>query len=183
MLKVSGSARLSFLFPANRETAYEYYSDMHRLVSHLQYIELISEGPGLEYRMYYNTVELATYHIHVYCDVRMDLLPGDHIIRIVPIENLPPIETQVTLSTTTTRGYYSSEAYFTDEGAETRIDYTLKLQAEPPRPLGMRFMPARIVDSVAQNITTKRLKEIAEGFISSSISAFPAWQAGKDLAH
>lgn len=177
MIKIASSARLSFMFPADRVTAYDYYSDMRRLVSHLKHINLIdidTESP-YEFRLYYNTVELSAYHIHVYADVRLDLVSGHHIIRLSPIENLPAIETNITFNATTTRGYFSSEAYFYDAGDETRIDYTLKLQATPPRPMGMRFMPQRVVDTIAQNITNTRMKEIAEGFIESSISAFPAW--------
>lgn len=180
MINVSGSAHLTFTFPADRITTYNYYSDMTRLVQHLQYIELVRSDPDYQYRMYYNTVELGTYHIHVFCDVRMDLVSGHHIIRIVPVENLPAIETKVTVNSTTIRGYYSSEAYFYDEGDETRVEYTLRLEAKPPRPMGMRFMPQSMVDKVAKNITTRRIREIAENFISSSIGAFPEWLEQKE---
>jgi hypothetical protein len=107
----------------------------------------------------------------------MDVFGEEHTIRLTPIENLPPIKTQVTINSTTDRGHYSSEAHFIEAGDQTRVEYTLSMNARPPRPKGMRFMPGRMVDKIAQNITTHRIKEIAEEFISSSIDAFPLWVA------
>jgi hypothetical protein len=157
-------------------TTFAYYSDMTRLVQHLKYIELVdSEADNEnEFRIYYKTVELGSYHIHVYCDVRMDL-DGGTAIRIVPIENLPLIKSNVTINSTTARGYYASEAHFLPAGEHTRVEYSLSLRANPPRPKGMRFMPGKMVDNIAQNITNHRIKEIADAFIESSIDTFPVW--------
>jgi hypothetical protein len=181
MIKIAAKARFSFMFPADRKTTFEFYSDMTRMVSYLQHIELVNTLPDLQYRLYYNTVELGTYHIHVYCDVRLDALPNYQTIRVVSVENLPPIENEVTINATTTRGFYSSEALFYDEGDQTRVEYTLALQAKPPRPKGMRFMPGKMVDRVANNITNHRMREIAEHFIESSIADFPRWQTERQL--
>ena len=178
MIKIAASARFSFVFPADRVTTYEFYSDINRLVNYLQHIELVESNPDYQYRLYYSTVELGTYHIHVYADVRMDLVPGYHTMRMVPIENLPPIETEVTFNSTKTRGYYSSEAFFHEVDAnQTRVEYLLKMMAKPPRPMGMRFMPGKMVDKIANNITNNRMKEIANYFIESSIADYPRWQA------
>ena len=177
MIKVSGSATLSFLFPADRMTTYDYFSDMHRLVSHLNHIEIVRSDPDRQYRLYYNTIELGSYHIHVYCDVQVELSPERRVLQIIPISNLPDIQDKITLNSTTTRGFYSSEAIFYDEDEQTRIEYSLTMKAKPPRPKGMRFMPQRMVDNVAKNITTRRIREIAEGFITSSLATFPKWQA------
>ena len=172
MLKIAGSANLSFLFPADRITAYKFYSDMERLVSHLKHIEIVDSLPDHQYRLHYHTSELGAYQIHVYCDVRMDTPGGHRSIRIVPLDNLPPIEAKATLNTTTARGYYSSEATFRDEGEQTRIEYKLQLQADLPRPLGMRLMLKSAVNSIARGMTNRRIKEIAEHFIASSVSNF-----------
>ncbi|PID85392.1 MAG: hypothetical protein CSB13_08255 [Chloroflexi bacterium] len=177
MIKISAKARFSFMFPADRNTTFEFYSDMKRLATYLQHIDLIDTQLNNEYRLYYNTVELGTYHIHVYCDVRMEASPANYEIAILSIENLPPIETHVTINATTTRGFYSSEAKFHAEGNETRVEYALAMQAKPPRPKGMRFMPGKMVDKIANNITNHRMREIAEHFIESSIADFSRWQA------
>jgi hypothetical protein len=55
-------------------------------------------------------------------------------------------------------------------GNQTRIDYKLRLQADLPRPLNMRLMPGRAINSIAKTITNRRIQEIASHFISSSIS-------------
>lgn len=180
MIKIAAKARFSFMFPADRETAFEFYSDMTRMADYLKHIELVDNLSDSQHRLYYNTVELGTYHIHVYCDVRMALNRDEHTMLIVPVENLPPIETEVTINATTTRGFYSSETLFHEEGDETRVEYTLALEAKPPRPKGMRFMPSRMVDTIANNITNHRMREIAENFIESSIADFPRWQAERE---
>lgn len=172
MLKIAGSASFSFLFPADRVTAYNYYCDMNRLVSYIKHIDIEFPFSDYEFRLYYHSLELGTTHFHVYCDVRLDCPPGHHIIRIVPIENLPPIESKSTLNSTKARGHYSSEATFHDMGNQTRIDYTLRLQADLPRPLNMRLMPRRAVNNLAKTITNRRIQEIAEHFISTSIAEF-----------
>ncbi|MCA9971918.1 MAG: DUF1997 domain-containing protein [Anaerolineales bacterium] len=179
MIKIASSAKLSFMFPADVDTAVAYYQDFARVVEFLQHIDLApseSVTPD-EYRLCYHTVELGRYHIHVYCDVRVEVDHDEHVIRLLPIQNFPPIKTEVTLNSTTTRGNYSSVGYFyaAGEGA-TRIEYELRMEASPPKPKGMRFVPGRIVDSVAQNITTTRIREIAQGFIENSLQAFPAWR-------
>ena len=178
MIKIAAKARFSFMFPADRKTTFEFYSDMSRMADYLMHIDLVSTQQ--DYRLYYNTVELGTYHIHVYCDVRMDLFPDEYTMFIVPVENLPAIETEVTFNATTTRGLYSSESFFYEEGDETRVEYTLTLEAMPPRPKGMRFMPGKMVDKIANNITNHRMREIDENFIESSIADFPRWQAERE---
>lgn len=179
MIKIASSAKLSFMFPADLNTALTYYRDFPRVVQFLAHIDLVpaeSVTPD-EFRLCYHTVEMGRYHIYVYCDVRVEVDRRENVIRLLPIQNFPPVKTEVTLNATTTRGYYSSEGYFFEAGADaTRIEYTLRLEANPPKPKGMRFVPSRIVDGVAQNITTTRIKEIAQGFIDSSLQAFPAWR-------
>lgn len=182
MIKIAAKARFSFIFPADRKTTFEFYSDMNRMADYLHHIELVDSQSDSEFRLYYNTVELGTYHIHVYCDVRMVSNLDDYSLTIISVENLPPVETEVTINATTTRGFYSSESSFHEEGDVTRVEYTLALQAKPPRPKGMRFMPRKMVDKVANNITNHRMREIAENFIESSIADFPRWQAERELS-
>ncbi|MCZ7668900.1 MAG: DUF1997 domain-containing protein [Chloroflexi bacterium] len=181
MIKIAAKARFSFMFPADIKTAFEFYSDMERMVRYLMHIKIIDSLPECQYRLYYNTIELGTYHIHVYCDVQLQADLNKGCINIVSVENLPPIETEVTFNATTARGYYSSEAVFYDEGDETRVEYTLIMQATPPRPKGMRFMPGKMVNKIATNITNHRMREIAENFIETSIADFPRWQVEKEL--
>lgn len=182
MIKIASTVKLSYMFPADWETAFTYYSSIPRLVEHLQYIDLvpIETLADDEFRLCYHTVELGRYHIHVYCDIRVELDKENHTIRLLPVNNFPSVETNVTINSTSTRGYYSSEGVFTAAGDETRIDYVLQMKANPPRPKGMRLIPGKLVDTVAHNITTNRMKEIAEGFITSSVQAFPEWRDAEE---
>ncbi len=172
MLKIAGSAKLSFLFPADRITAYNYYSDMNRLVGFLKHIELYNAHTDQQFRLRYNTKELGTYHIDIYCDVRLDTPKGNHTIKIVPLDNLPAIKQTANITSTTGRGYYSSEATFRDENGQTRIDYNLKLHANLLRPRSMKLMLQPAINTIAKKMTNHRIKEIAEYFIDQSITEF-----------
>ncbi len=179
MIKIASSVKIAFMFPADRDTAFAYYSDIPRLIGHLKHIDLVptENASDDEFRLWYHTIELGRYHIHVYCDVRVELDPVNRVIFLHPIEGFPPVQTKVTINSTSTRGYYSSEGRFLEAGPDsTRIEYMLQLKATPPRPMGMQFVPGKIVDTVAQNITSNRMKEIAEGFIESSVQGFPLWR-------
>lgn len=178
MLKINGTARLSFTFPADCKTTFIYFSDMHRLVSHLRYIDLVAEYPDQQYRLYYQSSELNAYSIHVLCDVAIDISNKYNSIRVYPVERPEPTENRATMQSTYGLGFYSSEAHFFDVGGDqTRIEYKLTLHADLPRPSSMRLMPHRVVDKIAQGITNKRIREIAEGFITDSIAAFPVWRS------
>lgn len=178
MLKINGSARLSFTFPADRQTTFLYFSDMARLTSHLRYIEIEASFPDNRYRLRYDSSELNAYDIHVVCDVELDATDRYNTIHVRPVEVAAPMEAKATLSATFGQGFYSSEAHFFDvEGDQTRIEYKLSLHADLPRPSSMRLMPGRVVDKIAQGITNKRIREIAEGFITDSIAAFPVWRS------
>lgn len=176
MLKINGSARLSFTFPADCQTTFIYFSNMHRLVSHLRYIALVEEYPDQQYRLLYQSSELNAYDIHVHCDVALDTSDQYNTIRVYPIVLHNQAEPRATMQSTYGQGSYSSEARFFDVGGDqTRIEYTLSLHADLLRPSSMRLMPGRVVDKIAQGITNKRIREIAEGFITDSIAAFPVW--------
>lgn len=178
MLRINGTAKLSFTFPADRQTTFIYFSDMHRLVSHLRYIDLAAEYPGQQYRLLYHSSELNAYDIHVMCDVALDTSDRYNTIRVFPIKGRELIENRATMQSTYGEGFYSSEANFFDvAGDQTRIEYKLSLHADLIRPTSMRLMPLRVVDKIAQGITSKRIREIAEGFITDSIAVFPIWRS------
>jgi hypothetical protein len=179
MIKIASSVKIAFMFPADIDTAFTYYSDIPRMVGHLKHIDLAptESTPNDEFRLWYHTTKLGRSHVHVYCGVRLELDYKNRIIFLQPMEGFPPVQTKVTVNSTTTRGYYSSEGRFLVAGPDsTRIEYTLQLQATPPKPKGMQIVPGRIVDAVAQNITSTRMKEIAESFIDKSVQEFPLWR-------
>lgn len=173
MIEISGSTQFSFVFPADRQTAYEFYSDVNRIISFLPLIQLVSASDHNQYRILFSSVELGAYSIHIFCDVRMELVPGQHLWRLLAADQLPPITSKASLNSTTARGQYRSVCQFKDMGAnETEIDYQLELYAKLLRPKGLRFMPKGVVNKIANNIALKRTQEIAEGFVVNSVRQF-----------
>lgn len=177
VIKVAGSAHRSFIFPSRLPVAYAYFADVGRLLSYLPYICLVrAYGPD-RFRLLYSSTELGVYQIRIFADVQTTLEQEGWILRIRPLNGIPPIQAQADIHSTTTHGYFTSQSVFHDEGDQTRIEYHLQLQAALPTPTALRFMPGAVVDRIAKGITQKHIREIAEGFIERSTDAFPHWLA------
>ena len=177
MIRVAGSARRTFNFPADLPTAFAYYSDVGRILTYLPHIFLVQAHAYDQFRMLYSTLELGVYHIRIFCDLRttLDVARDRWAIHINPLRGVPPVSPKAGLSASIAQGDYSSSSVFHDEGQKTRIDFRMTLQARLPTPLGLRLMPASVVDGIAGNITNARIHEIASGFIQRSMDAFPYW--------
>lgn len=174
MIKLAGSAHHAFYFPAPLAEVYSYYSDLPYIFTYLPYISMISQT-GDQFRMLFSSTELGAYTIRIYCDMRATLDGGRRLIRIVPAEALPPIQPSASFNSTTGRGYFSFQSIFTATGDKTLIEFKLQLQARLPRPGGMKFMMGSMVNSVAKNITDRRMTEIIEGFVEQTAEAYPLW--------
>jgi hypothetical protein len=174
VIKVSGSSSRSFTFPGELPLAYAFYGDVARLLNYLPHIYMVrAYGPD-RFRLLYNTTELGTYHIRIFADVQTTLDTG-WVIRVHPLEGFAPVEAQAGINSSTAQGYFSSQSVFQDEGDYTRIEYSLQLQANLPTPTAFRFMPGMMVNRIARSITSIRIREITEGFVERSVSAFPYW--------
>jgi hypothetical protein len=173
-IKIAGLARRSFLFPAELPMTYAYYGDVGRLLNFLPHICLVRDYGPDRFRLLYNTTELGTYHVRIFADVQTTLDKG-WVLRVHHLDGLSPVKTQAGVNSTTAQGYFSSRSVFRDEGDRTRIEYSLRLQAMLPTPLGLRLMPGMMINSIAKSITRTRIREIAEGFIERSVAAFPHW--------
>ncbi len=141
----------------------------------LPHISLIGQLGAEQYRMVYSTVELGIYRVRMVCDIQVMLDEANGILRIAPLQDAPPVKSEITFNSLTAPGYYHSESVFhtTDEDEQaTRIDYQLQLDANLPIPYGARFMPAGVLNSIARNITNWRIHEIAQGFIARSIEDY-----------
>ena len=177
MIKVAGTARRTFNFPADLPTAFAYYSDVGRILTYLPHIVLVQAYAVDQFRMLYSTFELGVYHIRIFCDLctTLDVSRDRRAIHINPLRNATPVPPKASLSASVAQGYHSSSSVFHDDGNKTRIDFSMTLQTKLPTPLGLRLMPASVVDGVARNITNARIHEITNGFILRSIDAFPYW--------
>jgi hypothetical protein len=176
MIEVLGSAKCVFTFPADLPIAYAYYGDVGRVLTYLPHIVLVrAYGPD-RFRLRYNSTELGYYHIRVFADVQTTLEEG-WVIRVHPLDGIPPAEAEAGMTSTTAHGCFQSRSVFYDQGDETRIEYELELRASLPKPLGLRFMPDMMVDRIARSITKMRIRDITEGFVERTLSAFPHWLA------
>jgi hypothetical protein len=99
------------------------------------------------------------------------------MLLIEPLPSTSPVSPDSTLNTTTGYGFYSSQSLFRAAEGCTEIDYSLNFQAHLPRPRGLRMMPGRIVNRIAQSISDGRVEEIASGFMRNATAAFPEWLA------
>jgi len=176
MIEVVGSASRSFIFPADLPMAYAYYGDVGRLLNYLPHIFLVrAYGPD-RFRLLYSTTELGTYQIRIFADVQTTLDKG-WVIRVHPLDGIPPAEAEAGVNSSTAQGYFTSRSVFQEADSHTQIEYSLHLRAHLPPPLGLRLMPGMIVNRIAKSITNLRIREIVEGFIERSVDAFPYWLA------
>lgn len=177
MIKVAGSIRRSFTFPAELPVAFAYYGDLGRLLPYLPHIFLVRTYRYDRFRLLYSTVELGIYHVRIFCDLKAELDEQERVLRVKPLEVVSPVRADAGARSTTAQGAYASESVFRPVDGMTVIDYSLQLQASLPTPHGLRFMPGYLVNRIAHNITRWRIREIADGFIERSIDAFPFWLA------
>jgi hypothetical protein len=176
MIRVSGSSRRAFVFPGELPMAYAYYADVGRLLNYLPHIWLVRAYSSDRFRLLYSTTELGAYQIRIFADVQTTLEEG-WVIRVRPLEGIAPVKAEAGVGSAVAQGYFYSDSIFQDNGDETRIEYQLRLQADLPTPLGLRFMPGMMVERIARSITHMRIREIVDGFVQNSADAFPHWLA------
>ncbi len=125
--------------------------------------------------MLYHTTELGVYEVRIYCDLQVDNVSevdGKKILKFCPWDGIEPVEPCTGMKEMSAQGLFSSESVFHEIGDQTRIDYSLKLEAHLPVPTVAFFMPPSVRDRIASSITHWRISEIAEGFIYRSIRAY-----------
>lgn len=168
MIEINGSIQRSFTFPAPLPEALRYYANTDHilhLIPHIFFIQKYAEG---QYRMLYHTTELAIYRVKIYCDLQASV--EDNVLKFRPLIGYAPVESLAGFDHLTAQGEYASDSVFEPLGtAETRITYTLHLKACLPTPLGLGLVPGPVMNGIANGITGRRMREIAQGFIDRSL--------------
>lgn len=180
MIKLNGSTQREFLFPSAPQVALSYFSDLNRVAHLLPHITVVEEYGPNELRVHFQSVELGAYTINIFADIHSVVYAAEETIVIRPLKDKKPVKDDASLNTTAGYGYFASIARFSADGDRTRIDYELKIFAQLLRPRGLRMMPGRVVDRIANSISQGRVREIAEGFMENAIAAFPAWLVEKE---
>lgn len=179
MIKIAGSIRRTFRFPATLPTALAYYSDLPYILKFLPHISIVKTLAQDHFRALYETTEFGGYKIQIFCDFQSVVDHDLSVIRILPGNGLNPIDEKAGINSSIAKGVFQSESLFMEEGEETEIDYFLQLNANLPTPIGLRLLPDRVHNTIAKNITGYRMREIADGFIQSSIEGFARWQTNR----
>ncbi len=184
MITLNGTIQRKFFFPADPLTTLIYFSELSRVAHFLPYITVIETYSADKVRIRYQTIELGAYTINIFCDLDSVVDIEKQEITIMPLSGCDEVARESTLNATTGYGYYSSAAKLYAEEDGTGIEYRLQFKSELLRPRGLRMMPKRVVDRIAQSISFSRVEEIAEGFMENALEAFDDWHAGQpgDLA-
>jgi carbon monoxide dehydrogenase subunit G len=175
MIKIAGRASDSFVFPADQSTAYQYLSNIPRLFGLMPHISLVTTTSPTEMRARYTSIELKSYQFDVYCDMQVLLDPDEIMLKIEPVDRLPAIPTEAKMSSATARGYFGCEVtFFEMEIDETLVEYRLQMDAQVPRPMGLRVMPGRVIGRIAKSITNGRMEAISQSFATNVVADFLA---------
>ncbi|MCA9980832.1 MAG: hypothetical protein KDD89_08365 [Anaerolineales bacterium] len=175
MINIAGRTSDSFIFPADQATAYRYLSNVPRLFALMPHISLISVDNPQEMRALYSSTELKSYLFEVYCDVQVVLDPDEVLLKIEPVDRLPAIPTEASFNKASARGYFGCEVtFFETEIDETLVEYRLRMDAQVPRPTGLRMMPARVIERIAQGITSGRMQDISRAFAENVVADYLA---------
>jgi hypothetical protein len=172
VIKINGTTRQTFRFPANVATASDFYRDFSRILRYLPHIQLVkAHGPD-QFRVMYHTLELSVYRVRIYCDLQVRYDAPTQTLHVTPLLNKPPVRTEATVHSLTTQGYFTSQSVFRACDDHSMVDYRLSLEARLPKPLGLMLMPDKVVGQIAGNITEWRIHEIAGGFIKRSLQEY-----------
>lgn len=177
MITLNGTIRRRFYFPVDPLTTLIYFSDLSRVTYLLPHINVVETYSSDKVRIRYQTVELGAYTINIFCDLDSSVDVENQQITIGPLAGCEDVTPEVSLNATTGYGYYSSFAKLFAEDDGTGIDYHFQFQSQLLRPRGLRMMPKRVVDRIAQSISLGRVEEIAEGFMQNALDAFDEWYA------
>lgn len=179
MIKISGSIQRAFIFPADPLITLTYFSEISHVALFMPHISLVHAYGPHQIRVVYETLELGSYTIRIYSDLEGAIDYEAQTLSVYPviIPDATPTQTGATMRETTAHGLFGIDAQLFDLDDQTRVEATLRLQAELARPRSMNLMPGRVVNRIAQGITEHRIKEMADGFIRASIEAFPDWEA------
>lgn len=176
MITLNGTIQRRFYFPADPLTTLIYFSDLSRVTYLLPHITVVETYSTDKVRIRYQTVELGAYTINIFCDLDSVVDIQKMEIVIGPLGGCEQVAQESTLNATTGYGHYTSTAKLFPEDDGTAIDYHFQFKSELLRPRGLRMMPKRVVDRIAQSISLGRVEEIAEGFMENALEAYSDWR-------
>ncbi len=172
MIKIAGTTRQTFSFPADVTTVSTFYRDFSSILHYLPHIQLVrAYGPD-QFRVMYHTLELGVYRVRIYCDLQVRYDEATQTLHVAPLLNKPSVRSKATVHSLTAQGYFTSRSIFRSRREHSLVDYQLSLEAWLPKPFGLMLMPDGVIEQIASNITEWRIREIAGGFIARSLEEY-----------
>ncbi len=172
MIRLAGTAKRSFIFPSDIQTAIQFFADMGGLFKYLPHITLIKTYSKTQFRVLYSSTELSIYRIQLYCDLEVTFDDENDTIIVGMLNGKKPIKPKAGMHSSRGVANFISTSEFKTEGEQTRIYYHLNLQGELPKPHAFSFVPDTITDHIAESIAKRRIFEIADGFITGSLADY-----------
>jgi hypothetical protein len=171
MINIAVSAQRVFVFPADLPTTTAYFRDFGRTLAYLPHLSLVTTYARDQYRILYSVAEAGVYRVAFYCDIQVQFDEKQQILRVIPLEGIPPVLPKATLNALTGQGYYRSHSVFEPAGPHTRIRYEVEIRAEVPKRLEWTLIPDAVITRVVEDVVQHRLQEITDAFIERSIEA------------
>lgn len=179
-IRIDGSVQRSFLFPAELETAINFYQNYPKIFRYLTHIHIDKIFSESQFRLKYETVELGLYRVKIFCQIQAEVIPDENRLEIQTInfaEKTPPANG---IYSATSGGEFSSISQFERYRHQTIVHYQISLRADLPTPYGLKLIPEATRNRLSAGITRYRMQEIAGTFIKQSIEGFLRTSANSD---
>jgi hypothetical protein len=171
-IRVDGSVKRSFLFPAELLDTFDYYQNYINIFHYLPHIDIDKVINQNEFRLKYETIELGMYRIKIFCRIQAELLQNEFSIRMKSIEPAEKPPDSRGIYSATTSGEFTSVSQFESHQNQTIVHYQLNLRANLPAPYGLALIPEAARNRLSAGITRYRIDEIAAAFIRRSVDGY-----------
>ncbi len=172
MIRITGTTRQTFNFPADVGAASTFYRDFGRILHYLPHIQLVKAYGPDQFRVMYHTFELGVYRVRLICDLQVQYDEAAQTLHVLPLRGKAPVRSDATVHSLTAQGYFTSQSIFRARSDHSVVDYQLGLEARLLKPFGLMLMPDKVIQQIASNIVDWRIHEIAGGFIKRSIQEY-----------
>ena len=172
MLSIAVSAQRVFIVPADLARTTLHFRDFgHTLSGLAPHLRLVTTYAKDRYRLAYSAIEAGVYRVAFYCDVQTEFDEERQVLRVIPLEGIPPVPPKATLNSLTGQGYYRSRSVFQAAGPHTSIQYEVEIKARVPKRLEWMLIPDAVITRVVEEVVQRRLGEITDTFIERSMDA------------
>jgi hypothetical protein len=178
-LRISGTTRRVFLFPASLPETFAYYRDIGRSLGYLRHITTVQRFTPDQYRLVYSAKESILYRVKIFCDILAEADTEEYRIRILPLAGKIPVQSTVRINEMICQGSYTSEIVFIEHQGQTQVKTSIDIEAQLPKPAVLRLIPHALLSGAAHNIFLLRLDEVINGFIDQSILGYLLMKTGK----